>query len=151
MNYGKKLVEIRTKNNTDAKKIAEILGVSIVTYNRYEKGDATIPLKHLNTFCNYYKMSIDYIFELTTTNCVVNYNKEIDRQVMASRIKEFRKENELTQITLAQFLKIANGTIAEYELGNNIIATNYLYQICKEYRVSADYILGRINSPVHYK
>lgn len=151
MNYGKKLVEIREKNKMSAKQIAEALGVSIVTYNRYEKGDATIPLKHLNTFCNHYHMAIDYFFGLTSTNCVVNYDKEIDRKVMAERIKNFRKENGLTQITLAKLLKIANGTIAEYELGNNIIATPYLYAICKKYKVSADYILGRTNAPAYYK
>jgi len=64
---------------------------------------------------------------------------------MASRIKSFRKENNLTQEKLASILNISDGTIAGYECGNNIIATPFLYDLCKKYHVSADYLLGRID------
>ena len=37
--------------------------------------------------------------------------------------------------------------LAKYEKGKYIIATTYLYQICKRYNISADYLLGKIDSP----
>ncbi len=70
---------------------------------------------------------------------------------MSKRLKEFRKENKLTQVKLAEILNIANGTIAEYERGTNIIATPFLYTICKNYNISADYLLGKIDEPKYLK
>ena len=43
------------------------------------------------------------------------------------------------------------GKITEYERGTNIIATPFLYEICKTYLISADYLLGKTDSPKYYK
>ncbi len=48
-------------------------------------------------------------------------------------------------------LNIENGTIANYELGINLIATPFLYSICKKYNISADYLLGKIDKPKYLK
>ena len=106
-----------------------------------------MPIKHLNTLCNYYNISLDYIFALSNQEKYLNARAEINRELMAQRLKEFRKENKLTQTKLAQILNIANGTIGEYEKGNYIISTNCLYKISKKYNISADYLLGKIDSP----
>jgi len=57
------------------------------------------------------------------------------------------KENKLTQEKLASILNVSRTTITEYERGTNIIATPFLYTICKNYNISADYLLGKINTP----
>ena len=115
--------------------------------NQYEKEYELIPLKHLNTLCNYFHVSLDYIFGFTN---ILNYphsHAKINYQKAGERLKEFRKEHKLTQTTLGNELNCSYGTIAGYEIGRYLIATPFLYTICKKYHISADYLLGKINNP----
>lgn len=89
---------------------------------------------------------VDYIFELENfnkNNC--SYNKNVNLEIVSSRLKNWRKENNLTQEKLAKVLNTNKSVICNYEKGRNLIATPFLYQICHKYHVSADYLLGRIN------
>ena len=67
------------------------------------------------------------------------------------RLKEFRKENKLTQSKLATILNTAQPVITNYENGKHLIATPFLYTICKKYHISADYLLGKIDNPKYLK
>ena len=67
-----------------------------------------------------------------------------------TRLKEFRKENKITQDKLASILNTNQSVIANYERGRTIIATPFLYTICKKYNISADYLLGKINTPKYF-
>ena len=42
---------------------------------------------------------------------------------MANRLKEFRKENKITQNKLSELLKTSQSTIADYERGKNYLPT----------------------------
>ena len=53
-----KLFELREYNNLTQKAVGEILGVRQQTYVEWEKGKKIIPLKHLVTLANFYKVSI---------------------------------------------------------------------------------------------
>ena len=145
--YSERLEKLEYRYEYKQKNAAKILGISESMYSRYKKNKKTMPIKHLNTLCNYYNISLDYIFALSNQEKYLNARAEINRELMAQRLKEFRKENKLTQTKLAQILNIANGTIGEYEKGNYIISTNCLYKISKKYNISADYLLGKIDSP----
>ena len=63
------------------------------------------------------------------------------------RIRQRRKALGLTQEKLAKELNMARSALANYERGRNVIATPFLYQICKKYNISNDYLLGRIDEP----
>ena len=149
--YKDRLEEIREEKELKIKDISKMLNFEKDTYGKYEREYVIIPIKHLNTVCNYFGVSLDYIFNFTNSK---KYNiscSDINREKMSKRLKEFRKENKLTQVKLAEILNIANGTIAEYERGTNIIATPFLYTICKNYNISADYLLGKIDEPKYLK
>lgn len=148
--YSNKLKELRIEKNLTQKKISEILNISEITYTHYESEYYIIPIKHLNTLCNYFEITIDYIFEFNNISSYDNI-RDIDKMLSGKRLKEFRKNNKLTQTKLASILKVNQSTIAEYERGTNIIATPFLYTICKNYGVSADYLLGKIDTPVIFK
>ena len=111
----------------------------------WESGNEIFPIKRLIDFCHFLNVSIDYTLGLTNTNykLVADYNKDISLK----RIKEFRKENNLTQEKLASILNTNKSVICGYEKGRYIIATPFLYTICKKYNISADYLLGRTNNP----
>lgn len=132
------------KNQID---IANLLKIDRSQYGKYENEYTTIPIKHLNTLCNYFNISLDYIFSLTDNKQYNNSKNDINLLESGKRLKEFRKENKITQTKLADFLTTSFSNVSAYERGINIISTTYLYAICKKYNISADYLLGKIDSP----
>ncbi len=143
MEYGIILKKLRIENNLTQKEVADILGIARQTYNHYEIQESIIPLKYLNTLANYYHVSINYLFGLTENKNVNNYVLDIDLNLAGERLKDWRKKQKLTQVKLANALNTFHTVIVDYEHGKNLIATPFLYTICKKYHVSADYLLGK--------
>ena len=150
MEYNNRLLELRTCINLTQEDIAKILKISRTTYKDYELQTSIIPIKHLVTLSKYFDVSIDYLFESTK---LVQYEnvKDADKIEAGKRLKEFRKENKLTQQKLANILNTTFSSIAFNEKGRNLIATPFLYTICKRYNISADYLLGKIDNPKYLK
>ena len=142
--------KIREKSNKSQEDIAEILNVSRSSYAMWESGNEIFPIKRLIDFSNLFQVSVDYIFgfnnELTYKNSS-DYKKELSQE----RLKELRKENKLTQEKLADILNTNKSVICGYEKGRYIIATPFLYTICKKYNISADYLLGKVDNPKYFK
>ena len=61
MNYMDRLVQIRKQHGKTLAEIAAVLGTSTQYYQKYEKGKHPLPIEHLITLCNYYRVSADYI------------------------------------------------------------------------------------------
>ncbi len=146
MNYGIQLRYLREEKELSQIYIANLLKIDHTQYCHYENETRIIPIKHLNTLCNFYKVSIDYIFKFNKELTYKDLKEDINKALSSTRLKEFRKENKLTQEKLAKILNVSRTTITEYERGKNIIATPFLYTICKKYNISADYLLGKTNT-----
>ena len=56
-----RLKELRIENELTQERVAELLRVSRVVYNRYENEQRTVPLEILWALADYYKVSIDYL------------------------------------------------------------------------------------------
>ncbi len=151
MMYRDTLKKIREKEKLNKTDIAKILSVERTAYTQYESEYVIIPTKHLNTISNYFNVSIDYIFSFTNTLNYKNNFKEIDKKKSGIHLKEFRKENKLTQEKLAKNLNTVHSVITKYENGTNLISTPFLYTICNKYHISADYLLGKIDEPKYLK
>jgi transcriptional regulator with XRE-family HTH domain len=147
MKYSEILKETRTKNNYTQNDIAIKLGINRSTYKDYELQNSIIPIKHLIALSNLYNISIDYMLGLTNLENYSQNSNSINKEQAGKRLKEFRKENKLTQEKLANILNTTFSNIAFYEKGRNLISTTFLYDICKKYNISADYLLGRIDNP----
>ena len=147
MNYGHILKNLRTENNLTQKEIADILKIARQTYNHYEVQESIIPLKYLNELANYYQVTIDYLLGLTNNKSINSSLSIIDPKLSGERLKNWRKEQKLTQVKLANILNTFHTVIVDYEHGKNLIATPFLYTICKKYNISADYLLGKTNKP----
>ena len=80
-----------------------------------------------------------------------NSINEIDPIKVGQRLKEFHKENKITQVKLANMLNTVQPVIANYEKGKYLISIPFLYTICKKYNISADYLLGKIDNPKYLK
>lgn len=147
MTYGKKLLELRGDKKITQITIAKIIGIDHSQYSHYELEDRDIPIKHLITLANYFNVSIDYLFCFTNEKKYNSYNKDTNSKLSGQRIKEFRKSLKKTQQEFGNILTCSYGTIAGYESGRYLIATPFLYTICDKYNISADYLLGKIDSP----
>ncbi len=142
---GGNLKKIRMENNLSQNDIAKILNVARSGYAMWESGYNIIPIKQLIALADYFHISVDYILALNSNKTIIK--NSINQEKIKIRIKEFRKENNLNQEQLAASLYTTKSVISGYETGRYIIATPFLYSICKNYNISADYLLGRTNEP----
>lgn len=147
MLYGDKIRELREENGLTQEQVASILNIKRGLYSQYEIEYTIIPLKHLISISNYFNVSLDYIFSFTNQVIYDNYFSNTNNVLAGEKLKNFRKENKLTQDVLASDLNTNRSVIANYERGRTLIATPFLYTICKKYNISADYLLGRTNEP----
>lgn len=151
MLYGERLSDIRKDKQIKQYELATIIGICKGVYNQYEREYVIIPTKHLNTLCNYFEVSFDYIFGFTNDFSYSDIFKDINKDLSGRRLKELRKSMKITQVNFAKELNVSRTTITEYERGTNIIATPFLYTICNMYGISADYLLGKTNEPKYWK
>ncbi|MDD3397313.1 MAG: helix-turn-helix transcriptional regulator [Clostridia bacterium] len=61
---------------------------------------------------------------------------------LGQKIKELRKEKNLTQPELARLLNVSNGVISFWENNINEPKATYVKQLAIIFNVSSDYILG---------
>ena len=150
--YNNRLKALREEpvNFIRQKELADLIGVHVSVYSKYENKTANIPIEHLNTLCNHFDVSLDYIFEFTNKRKYENSREMIDTKLSSKRLKELRKELNLTQEKLSDTIKVQQTTISKYENNQRQLSTQYLYAICKEYKISADYLLGKIDKPKYY-
>lgn len=145
MNF-QKLIELREDSSLKQKDIAKLLNITQQTYSLWENGTKIIPLKHLNSLCNYYNVSMDYVLGLSNVRQYDIINSVIDKKIIGIKLKEFRKEKNITQEELANILNTTHSTISAYESGKTTILTAFAYQICKRYNISMDYLCGRVKN-----
>ena len=57
--YNKRLKELREEpvNFIRQKDLADLIGVHVSVFSKYENETAIIPIEHLNTLCNYLNIS----------------------------------------------------------------------------------------------
>lgn len=146
-----RIKNLREEKDLVQKDLANILGIDRSTYSSYEIGRDTIPLKHLNTLCNYFDISIDYAMGLTKTTKYKNSSDEINMKKVSERLKNIRKENNLTQAHISEILNTSRSTWTGYEGRKFLISTLLLYEVSRRYNYSMDYILGKIDKPSKLK
>ena len=151
MLYKDRLKRLREEKELTQAFLAELLNIHEFVYGQYEREYTIMPFRILNNLSNYFNVSLDYLFSFSLEKNYGNIRSSIDLNIVALRLKEFRKENKLTQESLAQLLNVVKGTVGNYESGRALIATPFLYEICKKYKISADYLLGKIDEPKYLK
>ena len=122
-----RLKDARDEYNLIQEDIAIKLCITKSAYARYENENDNFPIKQLIKVCDILNISVDI-------------------EKVKTRLKKIRKNNNLTQAKLANILNVHRSVITNYENGKHLIATPFLYTICKKYNISADYLLGRIDN-----
>ena len=62
--YQIRLYELRTDRDLRQIDLANVLKCSKHSYGHYENGKRSLPIDHLETLCEFYKVSADYILGL---------------------------------------------------------------------------------------
>ena len=141
-----RLKKIRENNYISQRKTAKKLHISKTYYNYFETGERIITINYLNSFCNQFSSSFDYILGLTDTNIVAKRKYTLNSELISKRLKQIRKINKLTQKDMAKLINTSQSTISSYENGKSMIITAFLFEICSKLNVSADYLVGRSNT-----
>lgn len=137
-----RLREIRTYHDYKQAEIAEMLGIVNSMYCDWELNRRLIPLKYLNKLSNFYSLSIDYLLGLTDKSKTIN-KIEIDRKIIAQKLKEIRKDKHLTVTEFANSLNSCKTTFTNYENEIRLIQTSFCYDIARKYNISIDWLLGK--------
>ncbi len=61
----KRIRDLREDKDLNQTQVAKVLGMSQTGYSKYETGENDIPTEILIKLANFYKVSVDYILELT--------------------------------------------------------------------------------------
>ncbi len=140
-----RLKVLREDASLKQRDIADILKINRSTYSSYEIERDTMPINHLNTICNYFNVSIDYVVGISKEKNYPNSRPDINRDILTKRLKELRKNNKLTQVNIAKILNISRSTWTGYEYGHYLIPTLLLKELAERYHSSIDYLLGKID------
>ena len=68
-----------------------------------------------------------------------------------SRLKEIRKDRDLSQNDVAKFLGMKQQQYSEYEIGKRLIPIETLNKLADFYNTSIDYLVGRTDERKPYK
>ena len=63
------------------------------------------------------------------------------------RIKETREDRDLKQTNIAKIINITQQQYQLYESGQRELPLHHLITLCEYYNLSADYLLGMIDTP----
>ena len=145
MSYNR-INDIREEYDLTQQELANIIGGSRVNISNWEN-DKEIPnIQRINKMVDYFEISLDYMFNFSKDKTYDDIRKGmLDRKVTGMRLREFREENNLTLRTLAKELNTTSSTISAYETGKNMLLTAFAIQICKKYKISMDWLYGKID------
>ena len=140
-----RLFFLREEKDLTQEEMGKILGVSRVAISQWETGKEIIPLDKLNAYSNYFNVSLDYILKISNVKEYKITNKTIDAKSIGKRLLYIRQKYNLTQESLADELNTTHSTISAYENGKVLILTVFAYEIAVKYRLSMDWLCGKID------
>ncbi len=85
---------------------------------------------------------MDYVIGLTRKPKFES-KYEFKNEIIGKRLKQLRKEKNITQDELANFLNTTQSTISANESGKTTLLTAFAIQIVNKYKVSLDWLCGR--------
>jgi len=139
-----RLEDLKDEKNLKSKEVANYLNVHESTYSEWEHNKIPIPTKRLIQLANFYKVNIDYMLKLSNSKKHINTNNQnIDLKSIGERLRNIRKDLNLTLRELGQELNISFSALASYERGEHLIQSDTLITLSKISNYSIDYILGR--------
>lgn len=137
------LVFLREEKDYLSKDIAKFLNIPPSVYSEWENNKLSISTKRLYELGEFFNVNIDYLVGLSSKRINLKTNKVLDQKETSLRLKEVRKNMNLSMRELAQKLNTSSSAISNYENNKNLILSSFLIELSKISNYSIDYILGR--------
>ena len=134
-----RIKDIREDKDITQKQMASILGVNRSTYSMWEIGLSFMSVEQLCKFANYFNYSIDYVLGLSNNRKNV-ITGNFDYKKLGKNIKMLRIKNSLSQVELANKMKVTQTCIVRWEKGITKISLSNLYELAKIFKISLDKI-----------
>ena len=138
-----KLVFLREEKDYLSKDMAKFLNIPPSVYSEWENNKLSISTKRLYELGEFFSVNIDYLVGLSSKRINLKTNKVLDQKETSLRLKEVRKNMNLSMRELAQKLNTSSSAISNYENNKNLILSSFLIELSKISNYSIDYILGR--------
>jgi transcriptional regulator with XRE-family HTH domain len=142
---GKKLYELRKQHNISQNKLADMLGVSGFSYNRWETGKGKPLAENLEKIAKYYKINVNYfddnekVIDNNPTN-TTNLQQPINNEnSLGKKLYELRKQHNLSQNKLADMLGVSGFAYYRWETGKGKPLAENLEKIAKYYNIDVNY------------
>ena len=137
------LVFLREEKDYLSKDMAKFLNIPPSVYSEWENNKLSISTKRLYELGEFFNVNIDYLVGLSSKRINLKTNKVLDQKETSLRLKEVRKNMNLSMRELAQKLNTSSSAISNYENNKNLILSSFLIELSKISNYSIDYILGR--------
>ena len=146
-----KLRDLRENLELTMQDFSQKMNIAKSSYSLWEEGIERIPLERLIDIVDFYNVSIDYLVDNTTIHQYHNSQKNFNKKKLKENLKQIRKELKYTQQEFANKLNLNRTTIINYEKGLTIPLLDHLLYISKNFNISIDYILGKVDFPKYLK
>lgn len=93
MGYYQRLRDLKEDSDKTQKEIAEVIGVSINHYGKYERGETDIPFEKVIMLAEYYNVSLDYIAGRTNIKNGVNAEFSGEELQIAYKYAQLSEKN----------------------------------------------------------
>ena len=70
-----------------------------------------------------------------------------DKELFGSRLRSLRKEHKVSQGEIGKLLGVSATQVGDMERGNSATSMPRLYELCKYFGVSSDYLMGLTDDP----
>lgn len=143
--FSLKLKNLRQKNNLTQEQLANELNTryhlneSKATISQFEHNKRIPDLDRLINIADYFQVSLDYLCCDVNKSNNVNENNNIS--VFSYNLKKLRERYHLTQLGLAEKLKVSNGTISKWENCQREPDLSTLKKIKEYFNISYDSLL----------
>lgn len=143
--FSLKLKELRQKNNLTQEQLANELNTryhlneSKATISQFEHNKRIPDLDRLINIADYFQVSLDYLCCDVNKSNNVNENNNIS--VFSYNLKKLRERYHLTQLGLAEKLKVSNGAISKWENCQREPDLSTLKKIKEYFNISYDSLL----------
>jgi len=144
--FGKRLKALREAKGLKQREMADIMGVKLRQYQRYEYGEIGVPLDVLDFFAGYFGVTLDYLlgreekFSGEEEEAAEDKNYSVE---LGKRLKPLREAKGLTQREMADIMGVKLCRYQCYEYGEIGVPLEVLDFFAGYFGVTADYLLGR--------
>ena len=141
--FDNRLESLKEEKEFKSKDVAKYLKVAESTYSEWEHNKIPIPTRRIVQLADFYEVNIDYILKLSNEKKTIKCTTTLDLESIGNRLKEVRKELDLSLRELGDKLNSAFSSLGSYERGEHLIQSDTLISLCKMSGYSIDWILDR--------